>query len=33
MIYETIEIPDLYFLSQTRFDLKNINDIQIDIAQ
>ena len=27
MIYETKEIPDLYFSNQTRFDLKSINGI------
>ena len=27
MIYETKEIPDLYFANQTRFDLKSINGI------
>ena len=26
-IYETKEIPDLYFSNQTRFDLKSINGI------
>ena len=25
MIYETKEIPDLYFSNQTQFDLKSIN--------
>ena len=26
-IYETKEIPDLFFSNQTRFDLKSINGI------